>query len=79
MNEKVKKLSDLKVGQSCIIESLSSVGAVRRRLIDLGFAPGASVECIGISPLGDPKAYCVRQTVIALRRGDAGEIRVMTE
>lgn len=44
---------------------------MRRRLQDLGMVPGAFVECVGISPLGDPAAYRIRGAVIALRRRDA--------
>ena len=51
-------------------------GAQRRRLQELGFVPGAQVECVGTSPLGDPRAYQLRGTVIALRRRDARPVRV---
>ena len=49
-------------------------GELRRQLRDLGFVPGAQVECLGRSPLGDPAAYRVRGAVVALRRRDAQRI-----
>lgn len=51
-------------------------GPERRRLLDLGFVPGTVVEVEMISPAGDPTAYRVRGSVVALRREQAGLIRV---
>ncbi|MBR2343077.1 MAG: ferrous iron transport protein A [Clostridia bacterium] len=76
MEEKGKRLSELLLGESCVIRELRVGGAIRHRLIDLGFAPGGEVRCIGISPLGDPKAYFVRGAVIAVRGCDGGNIVV---
>ena len=49
---------------------------VRRRLLDLGLAPGTELRCVGSSPAGDPRAYRVRGSVIALRQKDAAAVRV---
>lgn len=66
----------LSPGGVAIVRELSARGALRRRLQDLGFVPGAKVECLGHSPLGDPRAYRVRGMVIALRGSDAEAIQV---
>ena len=49
---------------------------MRRRLQDMGLIEGTLVECVGISPLGDPCAYLIRRTVIALRKEDASQVRI---
>lgn len=67
-------LDSLPIGQSAHIAALLAVGAERRRLLDLGFVPGARVETLYASPWGDPVAYGVRGAVIALRRADARTI-----
>ncbi len=54
-------------------------GAERRRLLDLGFVAGTPVEIEITSPMGDPVGYRVRGTVIALRREQAGLIRIGAE
>ena len=41
-----------------------------RRLMDIGLIEGTEVECVGISPLGDPSAYLIRETVVAIRHSD---------
>ncbi len=53
-------------------------GLLRRRLLDLGFTPGAVVEPVMESTFGrgDPRAYRVRGTLVALRREQAEHILV---
>lgn len=64
-------LAETEPGQTCLVTSITDTSRIRRRLQDLGIVPGTRIECIGASPLGDPTAYRIRQTVIALRREDA--------
>jgi len=42
----------------------------------LGFAPKSSVTCAFSAPMGDPKAYVIKGTVIALREEDSSLILV---
>ena len=58
-------LAELSPGGYGLVAGLAVGGAMGCRLRDLGFLPGASVEALGKSPLGDPIAYLVRGTVIA--------------
>jgi len=51
-------------------------GMERRRLLDFGLLPGAQVQALFVSPTGDPVAYQVRDSVIALRREQAKNILV---
>ncbi|MDY6121471.1 MAG: metal-dependent transcriptional regulator [Porphyromonas sp.] len=72
------RLSNLPKGSKARIVGLSELcrGANRRRLLDLGFVPGSEV-CIDLtSPLGNPTAYLVRGSTIALRKDQAAYIRV---
>lgn len=69
--EDARSLWQLAPGYQAWVGELSAQGELRRRLRDLGFVPGAQVECLGRSPLGDPAAYRVRGAVVALRRRDA--------
>lgn len=49
---------------------------MKRRLYDLGFFPGVPIKKVLSSPKGDPLAYRVRGTTIALRNDDAQFIEV---
>ncbi|HYG35582.1 MAG TPA: FeoA family protein, partial [Clostridia bacterium] len=71
-------LTTLRPGQCAKVKGLSPAcrGAERRRLLDLGFVAGTKVEVEMVSPGGDPTAYRVRGTLVALRREQAGLIRV---
>jgi len=61
-----------------VVTALDTRGPERRRLMDLGLLPGAEVHVDMRSPLGDPTAYLVRGTLIALRRSQARGIHVRT-
>lgn len=73
-------LAQLAPGQAARIVGLTPAcrGAERRRLLDLGFVPGTKVGVEMVSPGGDPTAYRVRGTVIALRREQATLVRIAT-
>lgn len=74
--EEETSLDKLPPDRRAVVQEVFAQGAQRRRLQELGFVPGAQVECVGTSPLGDPRAYQLRGTVIALRRRDARPVRV---
>jgi ferrous iron transport protein A len=69
-------LSALEPGQTGRVIEINSPGGLRERLLDLGLTPGARVERLMNSPIGDPSCYRIRGAMIALRGGDAGQIRV---
>jgi DtxR family Mn-dependent transcriptional regulator len=51
-------------------------GFSRRRLMDLGFTEGAAIRPFLRTFAGDPRAYEVRGTLVALRRDQAAQILV---
>lgn len=69
-------LDQIGVGLKAIVINLHSVDAERRRLLDLGILPGTLIETVMRSPLGDPVAYRIRGSVIALRQEQARMIEV---
>ena len=50
-------LNDIKPGEKARVCCLTSSGSIRRRFLDIGLVENTLVECVGISPLGDPAAY----------------------
>ena len=69
-------LDRLELGQSAVICSIDAENSERRRLLDLGLIDGTRIETVLLSPSSDPKAYCFRGAVIALRNCDARKIRI---
>ena len=72
----IQTLHDLRPGQKAVVRELRLGGPLRRRLRDIGLIEGAVVECVGVSPGGDPAAYLVCGAVIALRTEDSRRIMI---
>lgn len=74
----VMTLTDLEPGGAARVVGISPAcqGSQRRRLLDLGVVRGTTVEAAFRSASGDPMAYHIRGALIALRREQAGWIRV---
>ncbi|MBB6283903.1 MULTISPECIES: FeoA family protein [Geobacillus] len=69
------RLSEMKPGERFRIRKVTIPDAVlKRRLLDLGFVPGGEVEVGQRSPFGDPTAYRVCGTTIALRKQESDYI-----
>lgn len=73
-----ERLSALRVGERAKVLGISAQcrGAERRRMLDLGLVPGTLVRAELSSPSGDPTAYRIRGSMIALRREQADLIHV---
>ncbi|GAB1429990.1 hypothetical protein MASR2M18_08230 [Ignavibacteria bacterium] len=71
-------LCDLPLSNSGIIAEIlpECKGPQRNRLLDLGFTPGARVIAEMRSPSGEPTAYRIKNTLIAIRREQAAMIRL---
>jgi ferrous iron transport protein A len=66
----------MKVGERARVVELLVKGLTRRRLLDLGLLPGTEVRAVMKSPMGDPTAYNIRDSMFALRSEDALKIIV---
>lgn len=78
IEDNVARLSSLKEYETAIISGISkeSRGESRRRLLDLGFVKGATIKIDLTNPLGDPNAYLIKGTSIALRKDQAAKILI---
>ncbi|SDB41399.1 ferrous iron transport protein A [Desulfonatronum thiosulfatophilum] len=65
-------------GCRCRIRRHRAVGAIRQRLLDLGFVPNAEVEMIRCATLGDPLEMRVGDYYVTLRKREADLIDVKT-
>ncbi len=69
-------LDKLDINECAIILDLKCKGDLRRRLLDLGLVNGTNIKVIFKSPMGNPVAYEVRGTTIALRKEDSKLINI---
>ena len=75
---RAQRLTTIQANEQAIIVGLSPScrGALRRRLMDLGFVKGSRIAIDMKSPMGNPVAYVVRGTAIALRHDQAQYILI---
>ena len=64
-------LYELPLNTVGIVNNLNCNGNIRRRLLDLGLVEGTKITPVFKSPSGDPTAYEIRKTLIALRKEDS--------
>ena len=73
------KLSELKTGEKAVIVKVSGHGGFRKRIIEMGFVKGKTVEVLLNAPLQDPVKYKIMGYEVSLRRQEAEMIEVITE
>ena len=76
---KHNRLSRLRPGQIARIDFVPATSPIFQRLLDLGLVRHTKIEGVQTAPGGDPSAYLIRGTVIALRREDAHQIQILME
>ncbi len=69
-------LKDLNPGQQGKVASISTTGAMKRRIMDMGVTPGVVVKVIKVAPLGDPIEVNVRGYELSLRKDEAAQVQV---
>jgi len=74
----INTLSELPQGERGLVLDIYSEDHMRRRLQELGLIQGTKVSCVYKSPLGDPVAFEIRGTVIALRSEDSSLVRIQS-
>ena len=72
-------LSELKTGERGVIVKVNGHGGVRKRIIEMGFIKGKTVEVLLNAPLQDPVKYKLMGYEVSLRRQEAEMIQVITE
>lgn len=72
----MKLLSELNVGESCVVTKVCATGKLRRRLFDMGITPGVSISVKKLAPLGDPIEITIRGYELSLRKDEANSVEV---
>jgi len=70
-------LNKLGVGCCGKVVEVGGSSEVRRRLLEMGFCNGASVEVLRRAPLGDPIAFKVRGYCLSLRDEQAAYVKIV--
>lgn len=70
-----KKLSQLKKGEKCIVESYEDEN-MQQKMLDMGCLPGEIITVDRFAPLGCPIAINVAGTMLCIRKDEAENILV---
>lgn len=73
------RLSELNTGEKGVIIKVMGHGGFRRRIVEMGFVKGKTVEVILNAPLKDPIKYKIMGYEISLRRQEASMIEVVSQ
>lgn len=73
------RLSELKMGERGVIVKIYGNGGFRKRIVEMGFIKGKTVEAIMNAPLKDPIIYKIIGYKVSLRREEAKMIEVISE
>ena len=73
------RLSELNTGEKGVIVKVLGHGGFRKRIVEMGFIKGKTVEVILNAPLKDPIKYRLLDYEISLRRQEAEMIEVVSE
>lgn len=69
-------LDNLNINKIAKIENIYCENNIKRRMMDLGIVKGTKIKAILKSPSGNPRAYEVRGSVIAIRNEDAKMVEI---
>lgn len=69
-------LSELRQGQSAIINRIGGKGALRRRILEMGIIKGTEVYVEKYAPLKDPLELIIKGYHVSLRVEEAAQINV---
>ena len=72
-------LSELQTGERAVVVRVSGHGAFRKRIIEMGFIKGVTVEAVLNAPLKDPIKYRIMNFEVSLRRSDARKVEIVSE
>ena len=69
-------MDNIMMGERGIVIKINGKDDIKHRLLDLGLSKGMEIDCVLVSPFGDPKAYWIKGALIALRNDDAKNILI---
>ncbi len=72
----MKSLAEIPHHQLTEVTRVEGSRRFRRRLLEMGLTPGASVKVLNVAPLGDPLEIEVRQSRLSIRRSEAKQVEV---
>ena len=70
------RLSEMKEGQTGVVERVNGIGPLRRRILEMGIVKGTELYVEKYAPLKDPLEIIVKGYHVSLRVEEASQITV---
>lgn len=77
--DNIRKLQELKPGQSGKVVKISGTGSIHHRILDMGIVKGVEVKVERVAPLGDPVEVKIKGYHLSLRKEEAAYIYIEVE
>ncbi|OTN75584.1 hypothetical protein A5886_000658 [Enterococcus sp. 8G7_MSG3316] len=75
-HKQITSLDQLQIGEEVRVAKIAAMGALRRRLMDMGLTKNVAVKIVKLAPLGDPIEIQVRGYALSLRKEEAAHVLV---
>jgi ferrous iron transport protein A len=75
----MQTLKDIPMGARAKVVAVHGIGAISKRLMEMGVVPGVSLRVIKSAPFGDPLEIRIRGYNLAMRQSEADVIEVVEE
>lgn len=72
----MRRLNQLKPGESGTVTALQGDGPIYQRLLEMGVIEGVAIEVVRIAPLGDPIEISVQGYHLSLRKAEAAYVQL---
>ena len=66
----------MNIGDKVVVKGIDKDSTVKKRLLEMGVTPGATLQITGKAPLGDPIEVLVRGYKLTLRKNEANAILI---
>ena len=76
INNNIKRLSDLEVGDEATVMAVAGADELRIKIMEMGIIANTPIKVIKKAPLGDPIAVLVRDYDLTLRKSEAEVILI---
>ena len=78
MKSKIENLNQLPINKEGKINKIDCDEGVKRRLLDMGLVKGTKIIPVLVSPSKEPRAFLVRGSIIAIRKEEAENIKIVS-
>ncbi len=78
MISRSQRLDECRPGTCGTITTVSDVGPIAQRLMEMGLIEGSPVRVVRLAPLGDPMEIVVEDARLSIRKSEARHIFVVS-